>query len=125
MSTELSKQEAPLSNMRRQEYVRPHYEIVDREHSYEVVVHLPGVEKGKSTVTLERETLLVEAERIPHWDDNWKAIHREIPRADYRLRLQLNVHIDEARISARSTDGILHITLPVAEEARPKTIKIK
>ena len=125
MSTELSKQETPLSSVRREEYVRPFYEIVDHEHAYEVVVHLPGVEKGKSTVTLERDTLVVEAQRVPHWEDNWKPINREIPRADYRLRLQLNVHIDEGKITAKSKDGILRINLPVAEEARPRTIKIK
>ena len=125
MSTELSKQEAPLSTVRRQEYVRPHYEIADLEHTYVVSVHLPGVEKDKSTVTLDRDTLVVEAERQQHWNEGWKTVHREIPRADYRLRLQLNVHIDEGKISAKSSDGILRITLPVAEEARPRSIKIK
>ena len=125
MSTELSKHEAPLSKLRKHEYVRPYYEITDLEHAYEVSVHLPGVDKDRSTVTLEKDTLIVEAERSPHWKEGWKPIHREIPKADYRLRLQLNIIVDESKISAKSQDGILKIHLPVAEEAKPRTIKIK
>ena len=125
MSTELSKQEAPLSKVRRHEYVRPYYEITDLEHAYEVSVHLPGVEKNKASVTLEKDTLIVEAERSPHWKEGWKPVHKEIPQADYRLRLQLNIIVDEAKISANSKDGILKIQLPVSEEAMPRTIKVK
>ena len=126
MSTEIAKrEEAPLSKVRQQQYVRPYYEIEDLEHAYEVRVHLPGVSRGNSTVTLDKDTLIVEAERTTHWDKAFRPVHREIPEADYRLRLQLNVRVDEKKISAKTVDGILIVHLPVADEAKPRTIKVK
>jgi HSP20 family protein len=125
MNTEISKQEAPLSKVRQQRYIRPYYEIDDLEHAYEVKVHLPGVGRDKASVTLDKDTLVVEADRTPHWNESLRAIHREIPDADYRLRLQLNVLVDGGKISAKSKDGILTIYLPVSDEAKPRTISVK
>lgn len=124
MSTDIVKTDSN-NQLRSQEYVRPHYEVDGDEHAYEVRVFLPGVPRNQSTVTLERDSLTVEASRQPHTKDGWRSIHREIPTADYRLQLQLNVRINEDKISAETKDGVISIRLPVAEEAKPRTIKIK
>jgi HSP20 family molecular chaperone IbpA len=43
---------------------------------------------------------------------------------DYRLNLELNVRVNEAAISAQVTDGVLRLTLPKAEEAKPRRIEV-
>lgn len=106
-------------------YLRPHYEVSGDEHAYEVRVYLPGVPRDRATVSLDRESLTVEASRRPHAEKGWRPVHREIPAADYRLRLQLNVRIAEDQISAETRDGVLFIRLPVAEEAKPRTIEVR
>lgn len=126
MNTHLTKTETTTpATARRQEYVRPHYEVSGDEHASEVRVYLPGVPRDQATITLERDTLVVEAQRRSHAKDTWRPLHREIPAADYRLRLQLNLRVDEAGITASSRDGILTIKLPVAEEAKPRSIQIQ
>ena len=126
MNTEISKEQGALpTTARRQDYIRPYYEVEGNEHAYEVRVFLPGVPRDQATITLEKNTLVVEANRRTHWKEAWRSIHREIPTADYRLRLQLNVMVDEAGIKAASRDGILTIKLPVAEEAKPRSIKVQ
>jgi HSP20 family protein len=128
MNTELAKNKMTPptpATARRQDYVRPHYEVRGNEQAYEVRVYLPGVPREQASITLEKNTLVVEASRQPHWEEGWRPIHRELPVADYRLRLQLNLHVDEGGISASTRDGILTIKLPVAEEAKPRSIKVQ
>lgn len=125
MSTEISKQTSTPTTARRQEYLRPHYTVGGTDQAYEVDVFLPGVARDQASITLENNTLLVEAHRTPHAAEGWRPIHQEIPTADYRLRLQLNVRVDENQITANSHDGVLKILLPVAEEAKPRSIQIQ
>ena len=123
MATELSKTN-PQEEARQQRFLKPYYEVDGDEHRYTVKVYVPGVGRKGVQVSLEKGELRVEATRTHLPDEKWKAAHREIPHADYRLRLQLNVEIEESKISAKVEDGILLIELPVAEEAKPRTITV-
>lgn len=125
MSTHLSTENKDHSQTRRQEYIRPHYEVRKGDAAYEVDVYLPGVPSKQANVTLEKNTLHVTGHRASHAQENWRTTHRELPTADYRLQLELNMQVDEDKIKAGSKNGILTITLPVAEEAKPRTIEIK
>lgn len=125
MNTELSKQSSASPDLRRQEYVRPYYEVNSSESAFEVKVYLPGVARDQASITLEKDNLMVEAYRSAHWTEGSRVVHREIPTADYRLNLQLNIAVDENQISAESKNGVLTIHLPVAEEAKPRQIRIK
>jgi len=118
-----TKQEAP-AQARRVQYLRPHYEIAQDKEAYTVKVYLPGVSKEGVNVTVDKDTLSVEAQRSKLGADGWKPRYREIPEADYRLRLDLNVPVDSDNISAKTEQGVLTITLPVAEEAKPRRISI-
>jgi len=125
MNTEVSKKEEGAAQVRRQDYIQPYYQVETNDSAFDVRVYLPGVARDQATVSLDKDTLIVEAHRTRHWDERSRVVHREIPTADYRLHLQLNVHIDENKISATSKDGVLTIHLPVAEEAKPRTIAIQ
>lgn len=129
MSTELSQnQNNALSNepraAARTQALRPYFEVESGKSSHEVRVYLPGVPKGEARVSLEGRRLTVEGSRKSPVEEGWKAVRRELPFGDYQLVLDLNVEIDDQKISARSEDGVLHVTLPVAKEALPRTISI-
>lgn len=118
MSTNLQK--TPATQTR-----RPYYRVQDGDTAFTVEVFMPGVDKGNHQVTLHDQELLIEGRRsalnIP--DARW--LHREIPGGDYKLRLQLNVDVNAEGITAKSEDGVLLVTLPVAEAALPRQIKIQ
>ena len=124
MSTEIQNLEDKSTALENRQVITPRYSVEKNDHSYEVLVQLPGVRSGDASITIDRDNLVVEAKRSPHWDENWRVIHREIADADYRLELQLNLHVKEDDIRANNRDGVLTIQLPVAEEARPRSIKI-
>lgn len=129
MNTEIAKAKQPeaeseLSAARPERYIRPGYEVIPSEDSYEVRVVMPGVGKEGLSLTLDKDDLLIEGTRTQRRNPSWKVVHQEISDANYRLRLQLNVAIEDSKIAAKIENGILRVTLPVAEEAKPKTISI-
>lgn len=106
-------------------YRRPHYVVSSDEAGYDVSIEMPGVNRGGATVTLEKGTLTVEGNVTETASDEWRSLHRELPRRDFRLQLRLNVEVDEESIAARTEDGILKVRLPIAETAKPRSISIE
>ena len=123
MSTELEKARTETPAVR-ENYRRPYYSVTGNKETYTVDVYMPGVAKDDYNISLQRDELVVEGKKVLTLPAKAKWVHREITPESYKLRLQLNVDVDADNIAAKSEDGILRITLPVAKEARPRTIKI-
>jgi HSP20 family protein len=124
MNTELQKQEEQVPATT-QAYRRPYYTVRGNKESYTVEVFMPGVAKDEHSVSLNGDELLVEGHKVLPLPTDAKWVHRELTRESYKLRLQLNVDVDPDGISARSEDGVLVITLPVAKKSLPRSIKIR
>lgn len=126
MSTELTRQETQLPEQARREAatIRPRYEVHTSDDSYRIDVEMPGVPKNEANITIEGDQLTIEGHRRDHAAESWEAIRREIPLANYRLVLDLNAQIDAEKVSAKSENGILQVSLPVAEAARPRRIEV-
>ena len=85
---------------------------------------LPGVDPGSIDVTVEGNALTVRAERTPLVDENVDWVAAERPRGTYQRRLMLGRDLDAERLSATYRDGVLTITLPIAERAKPRRIAV-
>ncbi|WP_309387755.1 Hsp20/alpha crystallin family protein [Cerasicoccus frondis] len=118
------KTQTPAKTAQRKTYLRPQYEVSSTQEAYTVQVYVPGVAKEGVKITVDQDTLAIEASRKQAANEQWRARHREIPTADYRLRLNLNVPVDAEQITASTADGVLTITLPVAEAAKPRQIAV-
>jgi HSP20 family protein len=105
--------------------VKPRYMVNVAKDSYDVRVALPGVRKDSVHVNLDRDVLTIRAERKPIAADGWKTLHRELHEAGYALRLKLNAPVDEAALSAKLEDGVLLLSLPLKEAAKPRTIAVQ
>jgi HSP20 family protein len=85
---------------------------------------LPGVDPGSVDVTVEGNALTVRAERTPLVDAGADWIAAERPRGTYQRRLMLGRDLDPDRLTAAYRDGVLTITLPIAERAKPRRVAI-
>ncbi len=104
---------------------RPRYQIETTSEAHTVRVELPGVVKEDVRLNLEDGVLSLSAARSRVVPEAWKPLHRELSDAGYELRLRLNDHVDEARLSATLEDGVLTLTLPVKEAAKPRAIAVQ
>ncbi|MGJ8639294.1 MAG: Hsp20/alpha crystallin family protein [Opitutaceae bacterium] len=114
-----SEQSAKPRNWR-----RPHYNVAEKDDAFNVSVTLPGVKREGVDISVEDEVLTIVGTRSVSPLEDWRPLRREIPDADFRMSLQLNVAINEAKISARVEDGILELTLPKADEVKPRKISV-
>ena len=92
----------------------------------QVVVNLdlPGVDPESVDVTVEKDTLTIKAER--RWDvaEGDRVLVSERPQGTFTRRLLLGEALDGERTEARFDNGVLTLTVPVAEQAKPRKVEI-
>ncbi|ORV63438.1 Hsp20/alpha crystallin family protein [Mycobacterium fragae] len=84
---------------------------------------LPGVNADSLDLDVERNVLTVRAER-PELDQNREMVSAERPRGVFSRQLFLGENLDTEKIEAAYHDGVLRLTIPVAEKAKPRRIEI-
>ena len=87
-------------------------------------VDLPGVDPSTIDVDVEDRTLTIRAERREHTDDDVQWLSHERPAGTFARQLTLGYGVALDRISADYSDGVLTLTIPVAEEAKPRKISV-
>jgi HSP20 family protein len=84
---------------------------------------LPGVEPESLDIDVERNVLTVRAERAPKNGD-WEMLAAERPTGLFSRQLVLGDNLDLDMLEARYDDGVLRLTVPVAERAKPRKIEV-
>ena len=89
------------------------------------VVELPGMKKEDIDISLRDGTLTISGEQKSQTSNGEKAERTERYIGRFRRSVTLPTRVDADKISASYRDGILTVTLPKAEEAKPKQIEVK
>ncbi|ATQ31744.1 antigen [Rhodococcus ruber Chol-4] len=84
---------------------------------------LPGVAEDSLDLDVERNVLTVHAER-PARDQSQEMVAAERPRGVFSRQLFLGENLDTDNIEATYDAGVLRLTIPVAEKAKPRKIEI-
>ncbi len=103
----------------------PATDICETKHQILVVMDMPGVDKDSISINLEQQVLTVSAEARVQPEEDLTAEYAEYRVGSYERRFTLTELIDRDRIEAEYRDGVLRLTLPKAEQARPRQISIK
>lgn len=106
-------------------FVRPHYEVSELNDAFNVKIFLPGVSKADVAVNYEADTLTITGTRTHRAPADWRPVSRPLREDNYRLSLALNVDIDADKITAKTEDGVLTLTLPKTEAVKPRQIMIE
>ena len=94
----------------------------DGDH-YVLSADLPGIDPGSVDIDVDGQLLTIRAERPAHNGDvEWLAHER--PSGTFARQLTLGYGVALDRITAEYTDGVLTLTIPVAEEAKPRKIQV-
>jgi HSP20 family protein len=85
---------------------------------------LPGVDPASVDLTVEKNVLSVSAER--RWDaaDDIQVVASERPQGTFNRQLFLGEGLDPEKVEASYENGVLTVTIPVAEQAKPRKVEI-
>jgi len=87
-------------------------------------VDLPGVDQDSIDLEIEKNTLTITAERSWRADDDMTVLMSERPQGAFSRQFFLGEGLDADAIEAGYDAGVLTISIPVAEKAKPRKITI-
>lgn len=96
----------------------------ERDGVYTLRFNLPGVDPDKVDLTVEGQTLTVTAETPEDEDEGVTWLLRERPAGSHRREVRLGEHLDPGAIEANFDNGVLTVTVPMREEAKPHKVSI-
>ena len=92
--------------------------------SFYVHLDLPGVKADSIQLTVEQNVLTVRAERAPVQSDGAELLVAERPAGIFTRQVFLGESMDADNIAADYAAGVLTLTIPVREAARPRSIQV-
>jgi HSP20 family protein len=103
----------------------PALDLYQSNDNVMAVVELPGMRKEDIEISLHDGTLTISGERKRESSSNGeKAERSERYIGTFRRSIALPTRVDASKVSATYRDGILTVTLPKAEEVKPKQIQV-
>ena len=95
----------------------------DGDH-YVLTCDLPGIDPGSVDIDVDGQLLTIRAERTLGNREGVKWITREREAVSFLRQLNLGQGIDTENIKANYSNGVLSVTIPVSEKAKPRKIEV-
>ncbi|RLC98234.1 MAG: Hsp20/alpha crystallin family protein [Chloroflexi bacterium] len=99
-------------------------DVIVEDDAYVIEMIVPGLEPDEVEIEIVEKTIIVQGE-FKAADEDVTFLRKERPTGKFRRVIRLPKSLDMEKSEASLRKGILSLRVPVAEEALPKTIKIK
>lgn len=104
-------------------FVAPAASVLEDADGYTLQVEMPGVNKEGLEISVENNELTILGRRsLPTVEGT--LIHRESRVENFRRAFELDPSIDTDKISAKVDNGVVALTLPKAEQVKPRKIAV-
>jgi HSP20 family protein len=104
----------------------PLADVSETDDAYQVHVEVPGIPKDQIDVQIQDRELIISGQTPEQQEENGSHQHRNsrrVGRFEYRTYLPGDIKADQ--VSAELNDGVLTVTIPKSEAARPRRVEIK
>jgi HSP20 family protein len=106
-----------------EQFVAPVSSVIEDGDGYMLQVEMPGVNKEGLEISVENNELTILGRRsLPTIDGT--LIHRESRPENFRRTFELDPSINPGKISAKIEQGVVTLTLPKAEQVKPRKITV-
>ena len=106
-------------------YYIPNTDIHETDDALVVAMEVPGVDRGSVDVKVEDDVLRVEARIDPAKYDGMEPLYTEYNVGHFARSFSLSQVIDQGKIDATLSDGVLTLTLNKVQKAQPRQIEIR
>ena len=104
----------------------PSVDVFEDKESLKIVAELPGLKPEDVKITLENSTLTLRGEKKQVAEEKTERVHRyERSYGSFERSFSLPNTVDVEKVEAGFENGVLTITLPKAEKAKPREIAVK
>ena len=106
-----------------EQFITPPATVLENADGYTLEVEMPGVNKETLEMWVENHELTIVGRRsMPAIDGT--LLHRESRLENFRRTFELDPTIDAEKISAKIEHGVVSLTLPKAEQVKPRKITV-
>jgi len=106
--------------------VFPPMNVSQDEDNFYLRAEVPGIKPNELSISVMRNRLSLAGKREIQREDELVSYHRkERAEGSFNRTLTLPMEVEAERVEAKYADGILTITLPKAEEAKPRQIAVR
>jgi HSP20 family molecular chaperone IbpA len=103
----------------------PHVDIFETERELTLLADIPGVKANDLSIDLRENVLTLEGKVDPPESANESDVFKEYETGKYYRQFNVSQIIDQSKIEAELTDGVLTLRLPKVEAATPRKISVK
>jgi HSP20 family protein len=114
--------EAREETRSRQQYLTPAVDIFETEEALVLMADLPGLSKDAVEIHIDKGILTIEGH--PDRVHTGEPVYREFAAGPYFRQFRIPDSLDPGRAAADFQNGVLTLSLPRAEKARPRRIEI-
>jgi HSP20 family protein len=118
------KRENQVERTRSERVFTPAVDIYEDDDTITLIADMPGVDKESVDITLENNVLMIEGHVQPDHPEGYELSYSEYQVGDYQRSFRISDAIDRDKIGAKVKDGVLYVTLPKAEPAKARKIKV-
>ena len=90
----------------------------------ELIFDLPGIDPDSIELTVEKRQLTLTAERRVDIPDDASVISRQRPHGRFTRQMHLGEQLDTDRLEAGYDHGVLTVSVPLSEAAKPRRVAI-
>ena len=106
-----------------EQFIAPVATVLENGDGYTLQVEMPGVNKEGLEMWVENNELTIIGRRsLPSVQGT--IVHRESRRENFRRSFELDPSIDSSKVSAKIEQGLVTLTLPKAEQVKPRKITV-
>jgi HSP20 family protein len=106
-----------------EEFIAPAATVLENADGYTLEVEMPGVNKANLEMWVENNELTILGRRaMPSVEGT--PVHRESRTENFRRSFEIDPSIDAGKISAKIEQGVVTLTLPKAEQVKPRKIAV-
>jgi HSP20 family protein len=103
----------------------PAVDIFEQESAITVLADMPGVKAQDLEIDLRENVLTLRGRVRPPETEGAGYVLREYEPGTFLRQFTLGSAIEQSKIDAKLTDGVLRLELPKAEKARPRQIAVR
>lgn len=108
-----------------QQYAIPPVDVFEDDAGITLLADLPGVSRERLGVRVDGDSLVIEGTAEVPAPAEIDMVYGEARLAAYRREFTLSRELDSSRIEAQLKDGVLRLSIPKSEEARPRRIEVQ